>query len=32
MDNILDRLDEKRRAAHEGGGSARIEAQHAAAS
>jgi propionyl-CoA carboxylase beta chain len=28
MDNILDRLDEKRRAAHEGGGAARVEAQH----
>ena len=28
MDNILDRLDEKRRAAHQGGGAARIEAQH----
>ncbi len=28
MDNILDRLDEKRRAARQGGGAARIEAQH----
>ncbi len=28
MDNILDRLDEKRNAARTGGGAARIEAQH----